>query len=168
MIAGDDFRWSRLGVPRRRRADVLISFAYLEREQLLDPILLADHHCTLGMIVRPRAPIDGDLPGTGADVGRGLLLAGLDRAAPRSAEAPSSTSCSAPSHRILLYGLKKPSCMADGTTNLGLHWRAIGTMGKLRHVASQVWLLLIVGSHQDRAVPFHMWRRMSMTARPHR
>jgi len=161
MIAADDFRWVADWVFLGAAAlTVLISFRYLEREQLLVPeyyVLLI--FGTLGMMVMA----------AGADLmviflGLELMsvavyvLAGLDRRRARSAEAALKYFLlGAFASGFLLYGIAL-AYGATGTTNLSL----IGAQGAIMGRPSVMLLaglaLLIVGfAFKIAAVPFHMW-----------
>jgi NADH-quinone oxidoreductase subunit N len=161
MLALDDFRWVTdwlfLGAAA---LTVLISFSYLEREQILAPeyhllIVLA----TLGMM----------LMGGGGDLmviflGLELMsvavyvLAGFDRRSPRSAEAALKYFLlGAFASGFLLYGIAL-IYGATGTTNLAL----IGVQLSLTNPPGVMLLaglaLLLVGfAFKVAAVPFHMW-----------
>ncbi len=133
MIAADDFRWVADWVFLGAAAlTVLISFPYLEREQLLIPeyyVLLI--FGTLGMMVMA----------AGADLmviflGLELMsvavyvLAGLDRRRARSAEAALKYFLlGAFASGFLLYGIAL-AYGATGTTNLGLIGGRLSIMGK--------------------------------------
>ena len=160
MIAADDFRWVADWIFLGTAAlTVLISFAYLEREQLFAPeyyVLLI--FGTLGMMVMA----------AGADLmviflGLELMsvavyvLAGFDRRRARSAEAALKYFLlGAFASGFLLYGIAL-IYGATGTTNVAL----IGVQAGLN--APSVMLLvglalLIVGfGFKIAAVPFHMW-----------
>jgi NADH-quinone oxidoreductase subunit N len=161
MIVVDDFRWVADWVFLGAAAlTVLISFDYLEREQLLIPeyyVLLI--FGTLGMMVMA----------AGADLmviflGLELMsvavyvLAGLDRRRARSAEAALKYFLlGAFASGFLLYGIAL-AYGATGTTNLAL----IGAQGHIMGGPSVMFLaglaLLIVGfAFKIAAVPFHTW-----------
>jgi len=161
MIAADDFRWVADWVFLGAAAlTVLISFAYLEREQLLVPeyyVLLI--FGTLGMMVMA----------AGADLmviflGLELMsvavyvLAGLDRRRARSAEAALKYFLlGAFASGFLLYGIALVYG-ATGTTILGLIGGQVSTMGKPGVMLLAGLALLIVGfAFKIAAVPFHMW-----------
>jgi NADH-quinone oxidoreductase subunit N len=161
MIAVDDFRWVADWVFLGAAAlTVLISFAYLEREQLLIPeyyVLLI--FGTLGMMVMA----------AGADLmviflGLELMsvavyvLAGLDRRRARSAEAALKYFLlGAFASGFLLYGIAL-AYGATGTTNLGLIGGQVSIMGKPSVMLLAGLALLIVGfGFKIAAVPFHMW-----------
>ena len=161
MIAVDDFRWVADWVFLGAAAlTVLISFAYLEREQLLIPeyyVLLI--FATLGMMVMT----------AGADLmviflGLELMsvavyvLAGLDRRRARSAEAALKYFLlGAFASGFLLYGIAL-AYGATGTTNLGLIGGQVSVMGKPSVMLLAGLALLIVGfAFKIAAVPFHMW-----------
>ncbi|HEX9704934.1 MAG TPA: NADH-quinone oxidoreductase subunit N [Gemmatimonadales bacterium] len=162
MMAVDDFRfitdWLFLGAAG---LTVLLSFEYLEREQLLVPeyyVLLL--FATLGMMVM----------GGAADLmviflGLELMsiavyvLAGIDRRSPRAAEAALKYFLlGAFASGFLLYGIALVFGVT-GTTNLAL----IGLQISLLDAASHPMLLvgtalLLVGfGFKVAAVPFHMW-----------
>ena len=161
MIAADDFRWVTDWIFLGAAAlTVLISFAYLEREQLFAPeyyVLLV--FGTLGMMVMT----------AGADLmviflGLELMsvavyvLAGFDRRRARSAEAGLKYFLlGAFASGFLLYGIALVYG-ATGTTNVGL----IGAQVAFMETPSVMLLvglaLLIVGfGFKIAAVPFHMW-----------
>jgi len=159
MIAADDFRWVADWVFLGAAAlTVLISFAYLEREQLLVPeyyVLLI--FGTLGMMVMA----------AGADLmviflGLELMsvavyvLAGFDRRRARSAEAALKYFLlGAFASGFLLYGIALVYG-ATGTTNLGLIGGLV--MGRPSVMLLAGLALLIVGfAFKIAAVPFHMW-----------
>jgi len=161
MIAVDDFRWVADWVFLGAAAlTVLISFTYLEREQLLIPeyyVLLI--FATLGMMVMT----------AGADLmviflGLELMsvavyvLAGLDRRRARSAEAALKYFLlGAFASGFLLYGIAL-AYGATGTTNLGLIGGQVSVMGKPSVMLLAGLALLIVGfAFKIAAVPFHMW-----------
>jgi NADH-quinone oxidoreductase subunit N len=161
MIAADDFRWVADWVFLGAAAlTVLISFTYLEREQLLIPeyyVLLI--FATLGMMVMA----------AGADLmviflGLELMsvavyvLAGLDRRRARSAEAALKYFLlGAFASGFLLYGIAL-AYGATGTTNLGLIGGQISIMGRPSVMLLAGLALLIVGfAFKIAAVPFHMW-----------
>ena len=161
MIAADDFRWVANWVFLGAAAlTVLISFAYLEREQLLAPeyyVLLV--FATLGMMVMA----------AGADLmviflGLELMsvavyvLAGFDRRRARSAEAALKYFLlGAFASGFLLYGIALVYG-ATGTTNLGLIGTQVSVMSKPSVMLLAGLALLIVGfAFKIAAVPFHMW-----------
>ena len=161
MVAADDFRWVADWVFVGAAAlTVLISFAYLEREQLLAPeyyVLLI--FGTLGMMVMA----------AGADLmviflGLELMsvavyvLAGFDRRRARSAEAALKYFLlGAFASGFLLYGIALVYG-ATGTTNLGLVGGQVSIMGKPSVMLLAGLALLIVGfGFKIAAVPFHMW-----------
>jgi NADH-quinone oxidoreductase subunit N len=161
MIAADDFRWVADWVFLGAAAlTVLISFRYLEREQLLIPeyyVLLI--FGTLGMMVMA----------AGADLmviflGLELMsvavyvLAGLDRRRARSAEAALKYFLlGAFASGFLLYGIAL-AYGATGTTNLGLIGAQAATLGRPSVMLLAGLALLIVGfAFKIAAVPFHMW-----------
>ena len=161
MVAADDFRWVIdwifLGAAG---LTVLISFAYLEREQLLAPeyyVLLL--FGTLGMMVMA----------AGADLmviflGLELMsvavyvLAGFDRRRARSAEAALKYFLlGAFASGFLLYGIAL-IYGATGTTNVGLIGAQAGIIGSPSVMLLVGLALLIVGfGFKIAAVPFHMW-----------
>ena len=161
MVAADDFRWVTdwifLGAAG---LTVLISFAYLEREQLLAPeyyVLLL--FGTLGMMVMA----------AGADLmviflGLELMsvavyvLAGFDRRRARSAEAALKYFLlGAFASGFLLYGIAL-IYGATGTTNVGLIGAQAGLMGPPSVMLLIGLALLVVGfGFKIAAVPFHMW-----------
>jgi len=161
MIAADDFRWVADWVFLGAAAlTVLISFAYLQREQLLVPeyyVLLI--FGTLGMMVMA----------AGADLmviflGLELMsvavyvLAGIDRRRARSAEAALKYFLlGAFASGFLLYGIALVYG-ATGSTNLGLIGTQVGLMGRPSVMLLAGLALLIVGfAFKIAAVPFHMW-----------
>jgi NADH-quinone oxidoreductase subunit N len=161
MVAADDFRWVAdwifLGAAT---LTVLISFAYLEREQLLAPeyyVLLV--FGTLGMLVMA----------AGADLmviflGLELMsvavyvLAGFDRRRARSAEsALKYFLLGAFASGFLLYGIALVYG-ATGTTNINLIAAQVGFMTQPSVMLLVGVALLIVGfGFKVAAVPFHMW-----------
>jgi NADH-quinone oxidoreductase subunit N len=160
MIALDDFRWVTdwlfLG---GAGLTALISFAYLEREQLLAPeyyILLV--FATLGMM----------LMAAGEDLmviflGLELMsvavyvLAGFDRKSPRSAEAALKYFLlGAFASGFLLYGIAL-IYGATGTTNLTLIGIQVGIGGSSVMLTAGLALLLVGFAFKVAAVPFHMW-----------
>jgi NADH-quinone oxidoreductase subunit N len=161
MVAADDFRWVTTWIFLGAAAlTVLISFAYVEREQLLAPeyyVLLL--FGTLGMMVMAG----------GADLmviflGLELMsvavyvLAGFDRRRARSAEAALKYFLlGAFASGFLLYGIAL-IYGATGTTNLGLIGAQAGLMGSPGVMLLAGLALLIVGfGFKIAAVPFHMW-----------
>lgn len=161
MIAADDFRWVADWVFIGAAAlTVLISFAYLEREQLLAPeyyVLLL--FGTLGML----------LMAAGSDLiviflGLELMsvavyvLAGFDRRRARSAEAALKYFLlGAFASGFLLYGIALVYG-ATGTTNLGLIAAQVSVMTQPGAMLRAGLALLIVGfGFKIAAVPFHMW-----------
>ncbi len=161
MIAADDFRWVADWVFVAAAAlTVLISFTYLEREQLLAP----EYHVlllfgTIGMMVMA----------AGADLmviflGLELMsvavyvLAGFDRRRARSAEAALKYFLlGAFASGFLLYGIALVYG-ATGTTNLGLIGGQVGTTLRPSAMLLAGLALLIVGfGFKIAAVPFHMW-----------
>jgi NADH-quinone oxidoreductase subunit N len=162
MIAVDDFRyvtdWLFLG---SAGLTVLLSFEYLEREQLLAPeyyLLLL--FATIGMM----------LMGGGADlivVFLGLelmsiavyVLAGIDRRSPRAAEAALKYFLLGSfASGFLLYGIAL-IFGATGTTNLTLIGLQIELLSLSDHpmLLVGVALLLVGFAFKVAAVPFHMW-----------
>ena len=162
MIAVDDFRfvtdWLFLGTAG---LTVLLSFEYLEREQLLVPeyyVLLV--FATLGMM----------LMGGAADLmviflGLELMsiavyvLAGIDRRNPRAAEAALKYFLlGAFASGFLLYGIALIFGVT-GTTNLALIGLQIGLLDAASHPMLLVGaaLLLVGFGFKVAAVPFHMW-----------
>ncbi|HXO83982.1 MAG TPA: proton-conducting transporter membrane subunit, partial [Gemmatimonadales bacterium] len=163
MVAVDDFRWVADWIFLGAGAlTVMISFAYVEREQLLAPeyyVLLL--FGTLGMMVMA----------AGADLmviflGLELMsvavyvLAGFDRRRARSAEAALKYFLlGAFASGFLLYGIAL-IYGATGTTNVGLIGVQASMMGgSAPSVMLLVGLaLLVVGfGFKVAAVPFHMW-----------
>jgi NADH-quinone oxidoreductase subunit N len=161
MVAGDDFRWVIDWIFLGAAAlTVLISYAYLEREQLLAPeyyILLL--FGTLGMMVMA----------AGSDLmviflGLELMsvsvyvLAGFDRRRARSAEAALKYFLlGAFASGFLLYGIAL-TYGATGTTNIGLIGAQAGLMGPPSVMLVVGLALLLVGfGFKVAAVPFHMW-----------
>jgi NADH-quinone oxidoreductase subunit N len=160
MIALDDFRWVSdwlfLG---GAGLTALISFAYLEREQLFAPeyyILLV--FATLGMM----------LMAAGEDLmviflGLELMsvavyvLAGFDRRNPRSAEAALKYFLlGAFASGFLLYGIAL-IYGATGTTNLTLIGVQVGLGESNIMLLAGLALLLVGFAFKVAAVPFHMW-----------
>ncbi len=161
MVAADDFRWVADWVFLGAAAlTVLISFAYLERDQLLIPeyyVLLI--FGTLGMMVMA----------AGADLmviflGLELMsiavyvLAGLDRRRARSAEAALKYFLlGAFASGFLLYGIAL-AYGASGTTNLALIGGQVSILGRPGVMLLAGLALLIVGfGFKIVAVTFHMW-----------
>src|SRR6266496_2518964 len=161
MVAVDDFRWVADWVFLGAAAlTVLISFAYLEREQLLAPeyyVLLV--FGTIGMLVMA----------AGADLmviflGLELMsvavyvLAGFDRRRARSAEAALKYFLlGAFASGFLLYGIAL-LYGATGTTNISLIGAQVAFMGQPSVMLLVGLALLIVGfAFKVAAVPFHMW-----------
>lgn len=161
MIAADDFRWVSDWIFLGAAAlTVLISFSYLEREQLLAPeyyVLLV--FATLGMMVMV----------AGADLmviflGLELMsvavyvLAGFDRRRARSAEAALKYFLlGAFASGFLLYGIAL-IYGATGTTNIGLIGAQVSFMTQPSVMLLVGLALLIVGfGFKIAAVPFHMW-----------
>ncbi len=162
MLAIDDFRWVTDWLFVGGAAlTTLISFHYLEREELLAPeyyILLI--FATLGMM----------LMAGGEDLmviflGLELMsvavyvLAGFDRKSPRSAEAALKYFLlGAFASGFLLYGIAL-IYGATGTTNLTLIGVQVGLGGGGPSVMLYAGLaLLLVGfAFKVAAVPFHMW-----------
>ena len=162
MIAVDDFRfvtdWVFLGTAA---LTVLLSFAYLEREQVLVPeyyVLLL--FATVGMM----------LLGGGEDLmviflGLELMsvcvyvLAGINRRSPSGAEAALKYFLiGAFASAFLLYGMAL-AYGATGTTNLtliGAQVRTLG-LGQSTMLLLGAGLLLIGFGFKVAAVPFHMW-----------
>jgi NADH-quinone oxidoreductase subunit N len=161
MIAVDDFRWVTDWVFLGAAAlTVLISFRYLEREQLLAPeyyVLLV--FATLGMM----------LMAGGADLmviflGLELMsvavyvLAGFDRKRARSAEAAIKYFLlGAFASGFLLYGVAL-TYGATGTTNLELIGVQVGLLERPTPMLLAGLGLLLVGfAFKVAAVPFHAW-----------
>src|SRR2546428_8885114 len=161
MIAADDFRWVADWIFLGAAAlTVLISFSYLEREQLLAPeyyVLLV--FGALGMLIMA----------AGADLmviflGLELMsvavyvLAGFDRRRARSAEAALKYFLlGAFASGLRLYGIAL-AYGATGTTNLGLIGGQVSIMGRPSVMLLAGLALLIVGfAFKIAAVPFHMW-----------
>ena len=161
MVAADDFRWVADWIFLGAGAlTVLMSFAYVEREQLFAPeyyaLLLFG---TLGMMVMA----------AGADLmviflGLELMsvavyvLAGFDRRRARSAEAALKYFLlGAFASGFLLYGIAL-IYGATGTTNVGIIGAQAGMMGSPSVMLLVGLALLIVGfGFKIAAVPFHMW-----------
>ena len=161
MIAADDFRWVADWVFVAAAAlTVLISFTYLEREQLLAPeyyVLLI--FGTIGMM----------LMAAGADLmviflGLELMsvavyvLAGFDRRRARSAEAALKYFLlGAFASGFLLYGIALVYG-ATGTTNLGLIGGQLSiTMRPTAMLLAGLAMLIVGFGFKIAAVPFHMW-----------
>jgi NADH-quinone oxidoreductase subunit N len=161
MIAVDDFRWVTDWVFLGAAAlTVLISFRYLEREQLLAPeyyVLLV--FATLGMM----------LMAGGSDLMVIFLalelmsvavyvLAGFDRKRARSAEAAIKYFLlGAFASGFLLYGIAL-IYGATGTTNLGLIGVQVGLLERPSAMLLAGLGLLLVGfAFKVAAVPFHTW-----------
>jgi len=160
MVAADDFRWVAdwvfLGAAG---LTVLISFTYLEREQLLAPeyyVLLV--FATLGMMIMA----------AGADLmviflGLELMsvavyvLAGFDRRRARSAEAALKYFLlGAFASGFLLYGIALVYG-ATGTTNVGLIGVQVGLSQRSVMLLAGLALLIVGFGFKVAAVPFHMW-----------
>ena len=160
MVAVDDFRWVTdwlfLGAAG---LTTLISFAYLEREQLVAPeyyVLLV--FATLGMM----------LMAGGEDLmviflGLELMsiavyvLAGFDRRSPRSAEAALKYFLlGAFASGFLLYGIAL-IYGATATTNLSLIGIQLGIGDGGIMLTAGLGLLLVGFAFKVAAVPFHMW-----------
>ena len=161
MIAVDDFRWVTdwlfLGAAA---LTVLISFSYLEREQMLAPeyyLLLV--FATLGMMLMAAGE---DLMVT--FLGLELMsvavyvLAGFDRRSPRSAEAALKYFLlGAFASGFLLYGIALVYG-ATGTTNLGQIGAQVSRMDRPSVMLLAGLALLLIGfAFKVAAVPFHMW-----------
>jgi len=160
MIAVDDFRWVTTWLFLGAAAlTVLISFGYLEREQLVAPeyyVLLI--FATLGMM----------LMAAGEDLmviflGLELMsiavyvLAGFDRKSPRSAEAALKYFLlGAFASGFLLYGIAL-IYGATGTTNLTLIGVQVGLGGTGVMLPVGLALLLVGFAFKVAAVPFHAW-----------
>ena len=161
MIAADDFRWVADWVFVGAAAlTVLISIAYLEREQLLAPeyyVLLL--FGTIGMM----------LMAAGADLmviflGLELMsvavyvLAGFDRRRARSAEAALKYFLlGAFASGFLLYGIALVYG-ATGTTNLGMISVQLSVIRQQSAMLLAGLAMLVVGfGFKIAAVPFHMW-----------
>jgi NADH-quinone oxidoreductase subunit N len=161
MVAMDDFRWVTdwlfLGAAG---LTVLVSFSYLEREQLLAPeyyLLLV--FATLGMMLM-----------AGGDdlmvifLGLELMsvavyvLAGFDRKSPRSAEAALKYFLlGAFASAFLLYGIAL-IYGATGATNLGVIGARLSlSEGRSVLLLAGIALLLVGFAFKVGAVPFHMW-----------
>ena len=160
MIAADDFRWVADWIFLGAAAlTVLISFAYLEREQLLAPeyyVLLI--FGTLGMMVMAAgANLMVIFLGLELMSVAVYVLAGFDRRRARSAEAALKYFLlGAFASGFLLYGIALVYG-ATGSTNLILIGGQAG-MGKPSVMLLAGLALLIVGfAFKIAAVPFHMW-----------
>src|SRR6266576_1409815 len=161
MIAADDFRWVADWVFLGAAAlTVLISFFYLEREQLLAPeyyVLLL--FATLGaMVMAAGSDLMVIFLGLELMSVAVYVLAGLDRRRARSAEAALKYFLlGAFASGFLLYGIAL-AYGATGTTNLGLIGGQVSIMGKPSVMLLAGVALLIVGfAFKIAAVPFHMW-----------
>src|SRR2546426_10907042 len=160
MVAADDFLWVAdwvfLGAAG---LTVLISFAYLEREQLLAPecyVLLV--FGTLGMMIMA----------AGADLmviflGLELMsvavyvLAGFDRRRARSAEAALKYFLlGAFASGFLLYGIALVYG-ATGTTNVGLIGVQVGLSQRSVMLLAGLALLIVGFGFKVAAVSFHLW-----------
>jgi len=161
MIAADDFRWLAdwlfLGAAA---LTVLLSFFYLEREQLLAPeyyVLLL--FGTLGMMIMA-AGSDLMVIFLGLELMSVAVyvLAGFDRRRARSAEAALKYFLlGAFASGFLLYGIAL-IYGATGTTNIGLIGVQIGFMTQPSVMLLAGLALLLVGfGFKVAAVPFHMW-----------
>jgi NADH-quinone oxidoreductase subunit N len=162
MIAVDDFRfltaWLFLGAAA---LTVLLSFDYLEREELLVPeyyvlLLLA----TLGMMF-----VSGGEDLMVIFLGLELMsvalyvLAGINRKSARAAEAALKYFLiGAFASGFLLYGIAFVFG-ATGTTNLALIAVQIGSLDLARHPLLLIGtaLVLVGFAFKVAAVPFHMW-----------
>jgi NADH-quinone oxidoreductase subunit N len=162
MVAVDDFRyvadWLFLAAAG---LTVLVSFDYLEREQLLVPeYYLLIVFATLGMMLMAGG---GDL----IVIFLGLelmsvavyVLAGIDRKRAKAAEAALKYFLlGAFASAFLLYGIAL-IYGATGTTNLALIGVQVSSLGLQSNVLLLLGLgLLLVGfAFKVAAVPFHMW-----------
>ena len=162
MVAVDDFRyvadWLFLAAAG---LTVLVSFDYLEREQLLAPeYYLLIVFATLGMMLMAGG---GDL----IVIFLGLelmsvavyVLAGIDRKRAKAAEAALKYFLlGAFASAFLLYGIAL-IYGATGTTNLALIGVQVSSLGLQSNVLLLLGLgLLLVGfAFKVAAVPFHMW-----------
>jgi NADH-quinone oxidoreductase subunit N len=160
MIAVDDFRWVTDWLFLGGAAlTVLVSFAYLEREELLAPeyyILLI--FATLGMMLMA-AGEDLMVIFLGLELMSVELyvLAGFDRKSPRSAEAALKYFLlGAFASGFLLYGIAL-IYGATGTTNLTLIGIQVGIGGSSVMLLLGLALLLVGFAFKVAAVPFHMW-----------
>ena len=160
MVAVDDFRWVTDWLfVGGAGLTVLISFAYLEREQLLAPeyyILLI--FATLGMMLM----VAGDdlmviFLGLELMSVAVYVLAGFDRKSPRSAEAALKYFLlGAFASGFLLYGIAL-IYGATGTTNLTFIGVQVGLGGSSVILLAGLALLLVGFAFKVAAVPFHMW-----------
>ena len=162
MIAVDDFRfvtaWLFLGAAA---LTVLLSFDYLEREELLVPeyyvlLLLA----TLGMMLMSGGE-DLMVIFLGLELMSVALyvLAGINRKSARAAEAALKYFLiGAFASGFLLYGIAFVFG-ATGTTNLALIGVQIGSLDLARHPLLLIGtaLVLVGFAFKVAAVPFHMW-----------
>jgi NADH-quinone oxidoreductase subunit N len=161
MIAVDDFRWVTdwlfLGAAA---LTVLVSFSYLEREQLLAPeyyVLLV--FATLGMMLMGGADdlmvifLGLELMSVAV-----YVLAGFDRRSPRSAEAALKYFLlGAFASGFLLYGIALVYG-ATGSTNLGVIGVRVSALQEPSVMLLAGLALLLIGfGFKVAAVPFHMW-----------
>ena len=161
MVAVDDFRWVADWIFLGAGAlTVAISFAYLEREQLLAPeyyVLLV--FGVLGMMIMA-AGSDLMVIFLGLELMSVAVyvLAGFDRRRARSAEAALKYFLlGAFASGFLLYGIAL-AYGATGATNLGLIGAHLVGAGKPGVMLLAGLALLIVGfAFKIAAVPFHMW-----------
>src|SRR3989442_4903179 len=160
MIAADDFRWVAdwkfLGAAA---LTVLLSFAYLEREQLLAPeyyVLLV--FATLGMMVMAGgADLMVIFLGLELMSAAVYVLAGFDRRRARSAEAALEYFLlGAFASGFLLYGIALVYG-ATGTTNVGLIGVQVGLSQRSVMLLAGLALLIVGFGFKVAAVPFHMW-----------
>src|SRR2546423_6495674 len=160
MIAADDFRWVAdwlfLGAAA---LTVLLSFFYLEREQLLAPeyyVLLL--FGTLGMMIMA-AGSDLMVIFLGLELMSVAVyvLAGFDRRRARSAEAALKYFLlGAFASGFLLYGIALVYG-ATGTTNIGLIGVQVGLSQRSVMLLAGLALLIVGFGFKVAAVPFHMW-----------
>ena len=162
MIAVDGFRFvTDLLFLATAALTVLLSFDYLEREQLLAPeyyVLLL--FATLGMML-----LGGGEDLTVVFLGLELMsvcvyvLSGINRRSPSAAEAALKYFLlGAFASTFLLYGIAL-SYGATGTTNLTLIGVQVRTLGLAHNTMLLLGLgLLLIGfGFKVAAVPFHMW-----------
>ena len=161
MIAADDFRWVADWLFLAAAAlTVLISFRYLEREQLLAPeyyVLLV--FATLGMMVMA-AGSDLMVIFLGLELMSVAVyvLAGFDRRRARSAEAALKYFLlGAFASGFLLYGIALVYG-TTGTTNIGIIGVQVSLMERPSVMLLAGLALLLVGfAFKVAAVPFHTW-----------
>ncbi len=160
MVAADDFRWVAdwifLGAAT---LTVLISFSYLEREQLLAPeyyVLLL--FATLGaMVMAAGSDLMVVFLGLELMSVAVYVLAGFDRRRARSAEAALKYFLlGAFASGFMLYGIALVYG-ATATTNFALIGTQVGIGGASIMLRIGLALLIVGFGFKVAAVPFHMW-----------